>query len=303
VDVAEAGDVNEASDGSPADAASDAATCPVTQGSTRTFQVPSAPFPGTTHPDVLVRVPPGFDACKRPGLVVFFHGFHNCVTNVVGSVDSPCSPDGGVRPAAHLADELDQAHVNALLFAVELSFDAATADPGQLATAGDFQALVDDVLAALGPSLGRPLLAADLDRVVVASASGGYEAAAQVVQVGGLGVREVDLYDSLFGESAVFAGWIQSNAPRFDKARADGLRFVDIYTAGGGTEAPSLALAATTRAVLADAGLAGAQSDQQDGGAIDLTAPVVFALSAAAHDDVPRLYFGALIAAAGFAPL
>jgi hypothetical protein len=302
-DGAEEADVAQAAEGSTVVDAPDATPCPVMLAATKTFQVPSAPFPGTNHPDVLVRVPPGFDACNRPGLVVFFHGFDNCVTNVAGSVDSACSPDGGVRPAAHLSDQLDQAHVNALLFAVQLAFDAPTSDPGQLATAGDFQTLVHDVFAALSPSLGRPLAPADLDRIVVASASGGYGAAAAVLAQGGLGLREVDLYDSLLGDTVTFAGWIQSNAPRFAPARSDGLRFVDLYTAGGGTETQSLALAATANAALADAGLTGALSDQRDGGGLVLTAPIVFALTPVAHDDVPRSDFGTVLGAAGFAPL
>ena len=36
-------------------------------------------FPGSGHPDVAVHVPPGFDATRRPGVVVYFHGWQGCV--------------------------------------------------------------------------------------------------------------------------------------------------------------------------------------------------------------------------------
>jgi hypothetical protein len=294
IDAAEAGEAGNTTD---------AAACPVMLGATLPFQSTFAPFPGTKHPDVLVHIPPGFDACARPGLVVVFHGFDNCVTNVVGATDSPCTPDGGARAAANLAGQHDKARVNALLFAVQLQFDAPTGDPGQLAVAGDFQSLVKDVLHALGPSLGRPIAVADLDRVVVASLSGGYEAAGRAVAVGGLGLQEVDLYDSLFGETPTFAGWIAANAHHFDASQEGGTRFVDLYTLAGGTLMASQGLAATTAATLADAGMATAMNDQRDGGPVDLSAPVVFALVSGSHDDVPRSYFGAVLAAAKFAPL
>src|SRR6185437_15804920 len=47
-----------------------------------TYALRSGAFPGsptlTRAPDVAVHVPPGFDGTRRPGLVVYFHGWSGC---------------------------------------------------------------------------------------------------------------------------------------------------------------------------------------------------------------------------------
>ena len=56
------------------------------------FNLRSAPFPGSGHPDVAVHVPPGFRLDNRPGLLVFFHGHNNCVANVCTACTPTCAP-------------------------------------------------------------------------------------------------------------------------------------------------------------------------------------------------------------------
>jgi len=45
--------------------------------------------------------------------------FQNCVLNTIGSVDGACTSGGATRTAHHLVEQLDAAHVNAMLIAVE----------------------------------------------------------------------------------------------------------------------------------------------------------------------------------------
>jgi hypothetical protein len=170
------------------------------------YNLSAAPFPDASTPSVAVHIPPGFDPSNRPGLIVFFHGFDNCVANVVGATDTPCVDGGLARTALHLVDQLDAARVNAILVAVELEVDQATGNPGQLATQGNFRALLHELLTVhLDAVLGCALDVDGLDRVVVSSHSGGYAAAASVLAYGTVAaVREIDLFDSLYGDIPVF---------------------------------------------------------------------------------------------------
>ena len=295
-----------------ADAPSAEVDAPLEPGGTYFYNLRAAPFPGTGHPDVAVHVPRGFDTRGRIGLVVFFHGFDNCVANVIGPADSPCSPGGPARTALHLVAQLDAARVNAILVAVQLRFEQATGDPGQLTKAGDLRDLLHELLtehldAALVAGGGRAIDLADVERVVIGSHSGGYQAAAMAISVGSVAqIREVDLYDSLYGDTAQFDGWMKPAIARFDVAKPDALRFTDVYTTGGGTAANSRAMEARAKGWLDGVGLSASlyfDDTTATPTAADYGKPVVFKLSGLAHVDVPRYYFGRFLAVAGFAPL
>jgi hypothetical protein len=273
-----------------------------------TYNLASAAFPSTTHPSVAVHVPAGFRPCDHPGLIVYFHGFDNCVTNAIGDVDSPCEPGGPPRAAMHLSSQLDAAHVNAILVAVELSYDMATGDPGALAKPGGLHALLHELLVMhLDAELGMPLDVADLDRIVIGTHSGGYWATAVSLSTGMVPqITEIDLYDSLYGYESTFQAFIEGSIKSFDPAAPKPLRFFDAYTTGGGTLANSQSMAATIGPKLTAAGLSSSFLDDPTTATLDDTAfahPVVFKHSALAHDDVPRYYFGKVTAHAGFAPL
>lgn len=272
------------------------------------YNLTNAPFPGTAHPDVAVHVPVGFDGTRRPGLIVFFHGFDNCVANVMGSVDTPCTTGGAARDALHLVDQIDAAHVNAILVAVEIDFDQSTGNPGQLTTPGNFHALLHELFTDhLNAVIGCTLDVADLDRVVVSSHSGGYQAAAATIAHGQVPqLREIDLLDSLYGEIPTFDGWVQTNVKRFDPMRADELRWVDVYTSTGGTDANSRTMSASAATWLSGAGLSASYFDDDTTATLvpaDYAHPVIFKHSALPHGDVPKYYVQELAQASGFAPL
>ncbi|MEI7892330.1 MAG: hypothetical protein WCI05_04535 [Myxococcales bacterium] len=280
------------------------------EAGTYLFNLDAAPFPNTGHPDVAVHVPSGFDPLDRPGVIVFFHGFSNCVANVVGAVNSPCTSGGPARPALHLAEQLEAARVNALLVALQLRYDMRSGDVGQLAQPGQLRLLLSELLVGpLAPVLGYGLTVEQLDRVVVATHSGGYRAAAAVVQTGGVAsLFEVDLYDSLYGEMATYDAWVLANLARFGPNRADGVRFTDVYTAGGGTAVYSRAMASRVAGWIGDAGLpwrdAALAVDDTTATLTDaqVAAPLLFKLTAVAHDDIPRVTFERFARAAGFSP-
>jgi hypothetical protein len=240
-----------------------------------------------------VYVPNGFDPTPPIALIVYIHGFHNCVDNIVRDTGQPCTAGGPARGAYALITQLEASHKNALLLAPEVAFDQATSDPGTLGQPGGFRALVSEALADLAPALG-PLTVDDLGTVVVATHSGGYAAAAGIAARGGVPVDELYLLDSLYGNVADYDAWVKGDLPSLHPPFTR--RLADIYTSGGGTLANSQAMA--TRA----AGWVGADGgtlvdDQASAEVPDATFAhgLVFKLTAHIHDDVPRIYFRPLL--------
>jgi hypothetical protein len=241
-------------------------------------------FPQTpAHPSALVYVPAHFDATPPLNLVVYLHGFNNCVDNVIRSTNGSCG--SGTRNSYALAAQLEASQKNALLLLPEVAYDRASADPGQLAVDNGFQALLGEVLGKLG-DVGNYTLN-DVGTVIVASHSGGYKAAAGIANQGGVYVSEVWLLDSLYGETDQFDTWVTSD---LDSIGAAARRFAAVYTATGGTLANSQAMA--TRA----AGWVDASSlvDDRTTATLSTTAfqhGLVFKRTGLSHDGVPRYYF------------
>ena len=256
------------------------------------YELRAGAFPGSGRPDVAVHVPPGFDATQHPGLVLYFHGWNGCVAATLADDDLPCSEGGQPRPASGLATQMDDARVNALLVSVELRADAQTGEPGQLALPDDARELLRELFAEhLAEPLGCTLELDDLDRIVLVAHSGGYQAAASTLAYGGLPrVTEVVLLDALYGADDVFSSWLIDPTPGQPR------RLVDLYTCCGLPFEHSHALARLIGSETHD-------GDDADDLAGTLTHPVVFALVASPHEDIPRNYFRQTIASAGFWPI
>lgn len=262
-------------------------------------------FPPTAaHPSALVYVPPGFDPTPPLSLVVYIHGFNNCVENIVRDQGESCDKAKGtpVRNAFSLAAQLRDSGRNALLLCPEVAFDQSTGDPGTLGKAGGFKALLAEALHRMPQPLGA-LSPADVGTVVLASHSGGYQAAAGIAVRGGVPVREIFLLDSLYGSTADFDGWVMADLAGFS-GTAPRRRFADVYTATGGTLANSQAMADRARtwtaadpSVLVD--------DRTTATWPDATyrRGLLFKRSELSHDGVPRYYFSRLLATSGLPAL
>ncbi|MBI5531402.1 MAG: SH3 domain-containing protein [Deltaproteobacteria bacterium] len=269
-----------------------------------TFKLNHAAYPGSGHPDVAVHIPNGFDPSDHPSLVAYFHGFWNCVTVAMGSVNGPCINGGQDREALHLVDQFDAAKVNGILVAVELKPDLATGAPGKLANSGEFKAMLHELLVAyLSPKLGTQLDVANLDRVILASHSGGYQAVAKVLDVGKVDIDEVQLFDSLYGSEASYWSWINGHLSEFASAR----RFANVWTTSGGTASNSVAQKSKISSALQQAGssqlLFYDNATSTSVGPGDYAHPFFFKHSGLGHFDVPRHYFQPLLVASGMAPL
>jgi len=228
-------------------------------------------------------------------LVVYVHGFNNCVENIVGETSMACTPGGPKRNAFSLAAQLEQSGRNALLICPEVAFDQASGAAGKLATQGGLKAMLAETLAELPPPIG-PIDLAEHDQLIIATHSGGYVAAAAMATIGDVRVDELWLFDSLYGRTSSFDSWVMGDIPSFATSMP-ARRFANVYTSGGGTYAnsqamadraagwvtgdPSVLLDDRTTATLTDA-------EYQHG--------LIFKLSGLSHDDVPRKYFSRLLA-------
>ena len=253
--------------------------------------------PSTEHPSALVVIPPGFDATPPLSVVVYIHGFNNCVENIVRKQGESCDPKKGtpVRSAFSLAEQLQASRRNALLLCPEVAFDRESADPGNLGKAGGFKALLAEALRGLPPPLSR-LTPAEVGDVVVASHSGGYQAAAGIAVRGGVAVRELYLLDSLYGSNTDFETWVQSDLGSF-AGPVSGRRFADVYTMTGGTLSRSQAMADRVRTwVVADPSVLVDDRTTSTWPEATYRHGLLFKLSELSHDGVARYYFGQLLA-------
>ncbi|HEX8791952.1 MAG TPA: hypothetical protein VF765_13450 [Polyangiaceae bacterium] len=251
------------------------------RGQTWLFDLRSRAFENddedAASPAAAVHVPPQFDAGRGPAVILYFHGWNGCVRVALGDQDAPCVEDGPDRPASSLAAQLDASGVNAMLVAIELRPEVASGSPGHLAEPGRVRALLQEIFVEhLALPLGRTLDVDALGPTMVVAHSGGYQAAAATLAVGGLRVDDVVLLDALYGADDVFAS----------AARA-GVRLLDLYTCCGGTDGHSRALAAALAATHRDVAL-----DDGDGelDPTTLTHTVFFKRVPAAHALLPQLY-------------
>lgn len=255
------------------------------EGQTWLLDLRSRAFEGAEGPAAAVHVPPEFDAGRGPGIILYFHGWNGCVEVALGDEDAPCVEGGPDRPASSLAAQLDASGVNAMLVAIELRRDAASGDPGELAEPGRVRALLREIFVEhLELPLGRTLDVDALGPTMVVAHSGGYQAAAATLAVGGVRVDDVVLLDALYGADDVFASAVRG-----------GVRLLDLYTSSGGTGGHSRALhgalaAATPRDVAIDDG-----DSELD--PTTLTHTVFFKRVPAAHALLPQLYARAVFEA------
>ncbi len=184
-------------------------------------------YPADVHysdSTVAIFVPKGFRAGKTTDLIFYFHGWRNNVDDTFARF--------------HVAEQLAASGVNAVLVLAEGPKNAPDSFGGNLEETGVFSSLVSDVLGALKArgviEQTRP------GSIVLAGHSGAYRVMAFILTRGGLtaNIREVYLFDALYGQTEKFAHWID----RFSG------KLVDIHTAEGGTRAQTMDLMDDLRA-------------------------------------------------------
>jgi len=181
-------------------------------------------YEGQTYPadphyadrSVVIFVPKGFRPGETTDLVFYFHGWRNNVDRTLATF--------------RIAEQFAASGVNAILVLAEGPKDAPDSFGGKLEDAGAFSDLVADVLATLKERgvIEKPRPGA----IVLAGHSGAYRVISFILLRGGLtaNVREVYLFDALYGQVEKFAWWVEHSRGRL----------VVIHTPGGGTRAQTL---------------------------------------------------------------
>jgi hypothetical protein len=262
---------------------------------TVSFTLDAGVFPPTTaHPSALFYVPQGFDPTPPLNLIVYIHGFNNCVTNIVRDAGGTCHDGGTTRNAYSLAAQLEDSGKNALLFAPEVAFEQALGAAGTLNDPATFLKLLQESLDHLAPVIGAHTVA-DIGQVIVASHSGGYTVADDIVKSNGVTAREVWMFDSLYSSSVTmdFESWIKQDLGSFYLPHRRFGTFYTVLANCTGTDCNSENLAANAAAAFPpDAGVV----IDEPSAAVTWTDDVyrhgvLCKHSSLLHDDIPRYYF------------
>ena len=164
-----------------------------------------------TDNSVLIIVPKNIDVKKKVDLVFWFHGWNNNIDSAV------------IR--YQLASQFAASRLNAILVLAETAKNSPDSYGGKLENPGIFKALVHDVLKKLEAE--KICKNCKPGNILLAGHSGAYRVMANILQNGGLPLKEVILFDALYSETDKFINWIKADSNH---------RFIDIYTDGGGTD-------------------------------------------------------------------
>ncbi|MBP1768414.1 MAG: hypothetical protein H6P98_2529 [Candidatus Aminicenantes bacterium] len=208
---------------------------------------------------VALFVPRRYRSEEDVDLVFYFHGWRQNLAGVLSSYE--------------IIEQFVRSRRNAILVIPQGPKDAPDSFGGKLEDGDGFRRLVGDILARL-----RRLGISRAEKpgaIVLAGHSGGYHVLAQILARGGLtgNIREVYLFDALYGEADEFAYWLEDQKGKI----------IDIYTQDGGTKAESedWLAALTGRGIRC---LAARDSEVTDHDL--MTNRVIFLASALGHDEV-----------------
>jgi len=194
-------------------------------------QLSSAPFPhprraaghtyqGQLYPadkhysdsSVAVFVPRGFRQTEAVDFVVHLHGWWNNIDTTLSRYKLP--------------QQLYESGKNAVLVVPEGPRNAPDSYAGKLEDEGGLKRFITDVVDFLFNE--SRIKTHSVGKIVLSGHSGGYEGIAFALMRGGMPdkVREVYLFDALYGETEKFTHWID----RFNG------KLINIYTDSGGTK-------------------------------------------------------------------
>ena len=176
-------------------------------------------FPSSKHyqdSSVLVFIPKGYHFSPKTDIVVHFHGWYNHLDSVVAQFK--------------LIEQFAAAHPNALLVLPQGPKDAPDSFGGKLEENNGFKRFISEVLDSVKAARERKIL---LPRNIILSGhSGAYRVMSFILLHGGMpeNVKEVWLFDGLYGQLEKFGVWLQQK----------NARLVNFYTKEGGTFATSI---------------------------------------------------------------
>ena len=142
---------------------------------------------------MIIITPKNLDAEKKVDILFWFHGWGNNIDSAV------------VR--YKLAKQFAASKVNAVLVLAETTKDAPDSYGGKLEQVNVFQNLVSDVLIKLKK---EKIISKKCEpgNIILAGHSGAYRVMAYILQNGNMQVKEVILFDALYGETNKFLHWL-----------------------------------------------------------------------------------------------
>jgi hypothetical protein len=175
-------------------------------------------FPADKHyadNTVALFIPKGFRETGQVDFVVHFHGWRNHVENVL------------VR--YKLIEQLVASGRNAVLIVPQGPRNAADSFGGKLEDADGFKRFMEEAIRTLHEKSALRLKSFHPGRIILSGHSGGYQVISSILDHGGMTgqVREVWLFDALYGRTDKFVAWMEQGQGRL----------IDIYTENGGTKA------------------------------------------------------------------
>jgi hypothetical protein len=155
-----------------------------------------------TDDRVLLTMPTDFNGRRRPTLIVYLHGNQAIL-------------ERDVWERQQVPAQVISADINAFLVAPQFAVDALDSSPGNFAEKNYFTKFVKETAAQASDWQNDKHLEYQLKHapIIVVAYSGGYFAAAHILEKGGVSrrVKGVILLDALYGREAVFAKWLSFN--------------------------------------------------------------------------------------------
>ncbi len=210
---------------------------------------------------VAMFIPKDFRPADKVDFVIHFHGWRNSVA--------------GALEQYQLIQQFAESGKNAVLIVPEGPYLAPDSFGGKLEDTNGFTAFMAEAVEKLRASDALKQTNFDIGNIILTGHSGGYHVMAAILDHGGLSerIREVWLFDALYGDTENFVAW-QKNGNG---------RLLDIYTDHGGTkdETEKLMAAYKTGGVNFFAG-----EEPATAPAMLRTNKLIFLHSDLAHDDV-----------------
>jgi hypothetical protein len=221
-------------------------------------------FPAKEHymdSTVAIFIPRGFRETGRVDFAVHFHGWQNNVTNVLRRYQ--------------LIEQLVASGRNAVLVVPQGPRNASDSFGGKLEDPDGFKRFMQEVTQTLREKSALTNKDFTIGNIVLSGHSGGYHVISAILDHGGLTahVKEVWLFDALYGQTDKFLAWLDQQQGRL----------VDIYTEHGGTKEETERLIA----LLKQRGMAFYAGTETDAKPADLrkNGPV-FLFTGLEHDEV-----------------
>ncbi len=172
-------------------------------------------FPADRHysdSSVAIFIPRGFRQTEAVDLIVHIHGWHNSIDTVLQRYKFP--------------QQLAESGKNAILVVPEGPYNAPDSFGGKLEDAGGLKRLLEDVVEFL--VCESKVKTRTIGTVILSGHSGAYHGISFALMRGGMPekIREVYLFDALYGQTEKYAYWID---------HYDG-KLINVYTDSGGTK-------------------------------------------------------------------